>query len=176
MGCVVALSGICAPQAINTRYTDVEYHFSFLPPAGWKRKADVPAPAVDFVGPKFGNFTANIVVNVYSGPFLPAEEEKRVQSVQVQYGTIFTIGTAKLGGEPAHSWRTRLHVPGFPALENHQIFCLHNGHAVEITLTAPPTVMKKVDPVFDRVLASFRWEDKKPDKPLSPGTKKDTGH
>lgn len=170
------LSIASATVANAPRYVDSATHFSFVPPGNWERKPNVPAPAAAFIGPRSGGFATNIVVNVYSGPFVPAEEEKRVQSVQVQYGTIFSMGTAKLGGEPAHSWRTRLHVPGFPALENHQIFCLHSGHAVEITLTAPPTVMKKVDPVFDRVLASFRWEDKKPDKPLSTGIKKDTGH
>lgn len=90
---------------------------------------------MDFVGPQSGKFATNIAVNVYAGPAEKEDEAKRVQGIQIQYGTIYAMGAAKLGGLPAHSWRTRLNVPEFPAVENHQVLCWHGGHAVEVTLT-----------------------------------------
>ncbi len=154
------------------RYVDGDHNFSFAPPAGWKRKPDVPAPAVDFAGPKSGKFTTNIAVNVYATAVRPADEAKLVQGIAVKHGTVYAIGPAKLGGLPAHSWRTHLQVPEFPILENHQVLCLHGGRAVEITLTAPPGAMKKYEPIFDRLLASFRWEDAKPHPKRSSESKK----
>lgn len=153
------------------RFRDPEGRYSFAPPPGWKLKTGLPSPIVAFIGPEENGFAVNFMVNIYSRPVKSDEEVAFVRSIKVQHGALYALKRTTLGGYPAHCWRTHLRVPKFPELENRQIVCFHENRAYELTFTMTPSAKRRYDPVFDRVVASFRWEKPESDTP----TRKENG-
>ena len=165
--CVLLCSAAAGP---TVRYTDAESRFSFQPPEGWQRRPDLPRPVVAFIGPEEEGFAVNFVVNIHNKPVEEAELDKFVQQIKIENGEIYAQTKTTLNGKPARAWRTHMHVPGHPLLENRQIVCIFNKRAYELTFTMPPVAVKKYDPVFEKIVASFRWE-KEPPK-VAPGRRK----
>ncbi|HLK56593.1 MAG TPA: hypothetical protein VKU00_08515 [Chthonomonadaceae bacterium] len=145
------------------RFTDAENHYSFQPPEGWQRRMDLPKPIVAFLGPEEEDFSANFSVNLMGKPVENEDLDKLVAQVKIENGDIYARTKTALNGIPARAWRTHLHVPGHPVVENRQILCVYNKRVYELTFTMKPDTVKKYDPVFEKIVASFRWE-KEPSK------------
>lgn len=156
---IVAVGALAAPPAAKpARYVDSYYHYSFQPPAGWTRKAHLPRPYVAYVGPAQNGFAANFSVIVYGKTVEDNDLNSFMKSVKIENGVMYARKRTTLGGRPAQSWRTHLHLPGHPLVENRQVVCIWKEHAFELTFTMLPATVKKYDPVCDQILKSFRWE------------------
>ncbi|HZT40596.1 MAG TPA: hypothetical protein VFA07_00325 [Chthonomonadaceae bacterium] len=155
----VAAGAMAAPPAAKpARYVDTYYHYSFQPPAGWTRKTGLPRPYVAFVGPAENGFAANFFVTVYAKPVENNDLNAFMKDVKIKNGVMYARKRTTLNGVPAQSWRTHLHLPGHPPVENRQVVCIRQDHAFELTFTMLPATMKRYDPVCDQILRSFRWE------------------
>ncbi|HLV79527.1 MAG TPA: hypothetical protein VKT32_04570 [Chthonomonadaceae bacterium] len=156
---LLAVGALAVPPAAKpARYVDTYYHYSFQPPAGWQRKADLPRPYVAYIGPEENGFAANFLVSVYAKPVEANELSRFMKRVQIKNGVMYAMKPTTLGGLPARTWRTHLHVPGHVPVENRQWVCITRNHAFELTFTMLPAARKQFDPVCDQIVKSFRWE------------------
>lgn len=150
-----------APE--NARYTDTTHHFSIVPPPNWTvNKTLIPHYAV-FVEPNRPKQVEATTLGTYGEPVGKLTLEQYVKStrkevLKEQGLTIYEEKVFLLDGVKAHGWRMRVALPGHPAHENRQLFCVHNMQAVILTLTTMPDTIKNYDADFDRAIASFRWE------------------
>ncbi|HZO91296.1 MAG TPA: DcrB-related protein [Chthonomonadaceae bacterium] len=154
-----AATALAAPGA--NRYVNTEDHYSFAPPAGWKQNTRaLPKPFVLFVGPIEQQFAVNL--NIYSEPignmsldqYVALSKQKAAQSKIV---TISAVRPAKLDGVPAYRLSGTLQM-GARKVANRQVVCVRNKRGYVLTLSASPATIKKYDPVFDKIIASFTWE------------------
>lgn len=158
--CSVALlgNGPTAAAPPNLRYIDAASGFSFQPPDGWLKREGLPKPLVAYIGPQENGFSVNFSVNIYGKRVKKTDEEKFLRDIKIEHGTIYDRKRVKLANRPAHAWRTRLNVPNYPKLENRMVLCFHNERAYELTFTVAPASLKKYEPVYNRILASFQFE------------------
>lgn len=143
------------------RYTDTEHGFSFAPPAGWTRKEGLPKPLVAYLGKPDNDYAPNFSVNVFSRAVKKSDETAFLDSVKTEYrkhGTLSPIKRAKLAGKSAYAWSAKISLPNYPTVVNRQIVCFHNERAYELTFTTLPTNIKKYEPVFAQICASFRFQ------------------
>jgi hypothetical protein len=145
-----------------TRYVDAAYHFSFQPPAGWKRvTTGVTQMTVAFAGPASNGFATNVNIVVEPVGKLTLDDYVKAtkKAIAKQKGmTIDGEKPAKLGGEPGHSWRMHLRMPNMSAVDNRQVLCVHNKRGFVVTFSTLPSELKKQEATFDKLLASFKWE------------------
>lgn len=145
----------------SARYIDKEFRYAVTPPPGWTRKMDMAKPYVAFVGPEEAGFQPNL--NIYTEP---AAHKTLAQYVRVSRETITASKAmrlqsdrkATLGGSPAQMLQSLVAAGGQTPATVVQILAVHGGRGYIVTFTAPPAAIKKYTPVFDRVLASFRWQ------------------
>jgi hypothetical protein len=165
--CLLGACGVQAenaptkPQKASTRYEDKQWLYSFQPPAGWKPvpSKDLPKPMVGFSGPNENGFAVNCVVNFHTVAVKAGQEEKFVESVKEEYkkyGTLSELKRFRHQGNIAFGWRTVLSGTN-KGLENRQVVFFFERRAYELTLTLPTANRKKYDPVFEKIVASFRF-------------------
>jgi hypothetical protein len=160
-GLLCILPAIAASADASTRYIDREYHYSLAPPPGWTRKTDMPRPYVAFLGPIEQEFQANF--HVYSEP---AANKTLAEYVKISKETItknkkmrlVRSGKTRLAGVPAETFQLNVTVPGNGHTVTRQVVALRDGRGYILTFSALPKSIKKLTRIFDRVIASFRWE------------------
>jgi hypothetical protein len=133
---------------------------SFVPPAGWTRDTDVPAPNIVYVAPVEPRGAVNIgaVSEKVGHPTLAQViQANRDFAAHTPGLTIYAEHAATLAGEPAHAWRMHVRPPKGEAHEVKQIFCVRNSRSYILTLTGLPSNIHQYEPVFDKVVASFAW-------------------
>jgi hypothetical protein len=165
--CGLGVSALCALvggafAGPTPRYTDAQNHYSFQPPEGWTRKTDLPKPVVGYIGPVEDEFAVNFNVNIHGRPVEEADLDQFIAGIKIANAEMYDRAKTTLNGMPARSWRTHLKIPGHAPMENRQVVCIYNKRAYELTFTMPPSVVKKYDPVFEKIVASFRWEKETP--------------
>jgi hypothetical protein len=161
MGAMVLLPFPGSARGTDTRYTDREFHYSLTPPSGWTRKTDMPRPYVAFLGPEAGEFQTNF--SIYTEP---AANKTLAQYVRVSRETIAKSKTMRLqsdrtvtlGGSPAQLLQSLVTTNGHPPSIVRQVVAVHKGRGYIVTFAALPAEFTSVKPLFDKVLASFRWQ------------------
>ncbi|MDE2125411.1 MAG: hypothetical protein KGJ62_02355 [Armatimonadetes bacterium] len=141
--------------------TEPEFHYSFIPPAGWKRVVTgVPANAVAFLGPYKQNFSVNLTVyaervgNVTLAQFTAGA---RRLPQQIKGITLVDEQNRLLAGIAAHQWTQQTRIAGKPPADSLQVFALYHGDAVVITLTTPAGTLPQYGVVVHNMLAGFHW-------------------
>jgi hypothetical protein len=175
-------TGFAQEKTQAARYKDPEYHYSFDIPAGWQQNTDNARPLVVFTAPRAIDFTINVnittetvgnatlsqyikgakarfvKVNKEQNVSSPTQNNSKASNGKVDIVQIYEEKAGKLGGLPAYTWRLHLNLPGKPAVEERQVCCLRDKRAFVVTFTTLKPDMKKNEAVFDRLLASFKWE------------------
>jgi len=143
--------------------------YSLTPPVGWTTTTqNVAKGGVAFLGPQIQDYAVNINVAID-----PAPHETLAQYVGAMHRQLakpkemklLQDGTGSLAGQPAHTMLAELHVTGhaeIPILWVQEVFAIHKDRAYIVTLTYPKGIAaasaKKYKTAFDKVVASFRWE------------------
>lgn len=165
---------VMAMTASAQRYQSMAY--SVEPPTGWTTTGqEMIKGNVAFLGPHEKDFTVNI--NILSEPAPREALTQYVQAIhrQVAAGKEMTIlkeSSTKLSGTPAHSMMTELRLKkrtDVPLLRVHQVYAMHKDRAYIVTLTYPKSVptpaSNKLIAAFNKLVASFRWEQEARIKP-----------
>jgi hypothetical protein len=159
---VLAVSQVAAGAGESaSRYVDSQYGYSFEPPAGWTRKTDMPRPYVAFLGPMESGSQVNLCI--YSAP---AAHKSFGQYVKDAKETISKRSDMrlqsdrrdKLAGVPAQLFQSLVTARGFEPAISRQVVAVRGDVGYIVAFTAPPQAYKKYVPVFDKVIASFRWK------------------
>ncbi len=144
----------------GARYTDAQYGYSLIAPPGWIRKTDMPRPFVAFLGPVEEGFKTNFHIDPE-----PAANKTLAQFVKVARETaakdkavhLRSESRATLSGSPAVILQSIVTLEGQPPTLSRQFVAVHGGRGYTLTFSVAPTALKKNLPVFDKVIASFRW-------------------
>ena len=154
------ISASCVGWAAEQRFTDPQFGYSFVAPAGWSQKKDLPKPYVAFVGPVDDGFPTNV-------SFYTEQTANRslAQYVKVAKETFAKSKTARLqserrasvAGTPAVVLQSIVTLSGQPPTITQQVVVLHGGRGYTLTLAVAPSALKKYQPTFDKVVHSFRW-------------------
>ncbi len=146
------------PQA-EPRIVDTRNKFSFQPPADWTHNTTINPPFIVFIAPGETDVNIGTYGEAVGKMTLDTLVKSNKQNAKAEQGmTIYDEKSTKLAGEKAYSWRIRIKRRNFAPHESRQIFCIHNSRSFVLTLTGLPTNIKKYEPAFDKIVASFRWE------------------
>ena len=149
------------PPAKPSVITVAAFHYSFVPPAGWKRVASgVPADAVAFFGPYRQNFSVNLTIYAEKvGKVTLAQFTAGARRLpqQIKGVTLADEQNRPLDGVPAHQWTQQTRITGKPPADSLQIFAVDHEDAVVITLTAPAGTLPQYGAVMHNTLAGFHW-------------------
>jgi hypothetical protein len=103
---------------------------------------------------------ANLTVTARPSDNLTLDQyarEARAKAAKMKVYRILGEKTRRLGGAPAMEHLIRIAVPGQPVVQTREVFCIHNGRVITLTLAAPPANFAKYSTLFDKTLASFVW-------------------
>ena len=141
------------------RFVDTRNKFSFQPPADWTHNTTIDPPYIVFVAPGETDVNIGTYGEAVGKMTLDTLVKSNKQNAKTEQGmTIYDEKATKIAGEKAYSWRIRIKRRNFASHESRQIFCIHNNRSFVLTLTGLPTNIKKYEPAFDKIVASFRWE------------------
>lgn len=136
--------------------------YALTPPAGWRvDKSGMMGTDVVVIAPTVGGFAPNLNVVITPAPpgqTLDAAPKQiaamypRVfsdyKSMSQSFGTLGGVRTLRVMGTYTRAGRR---------LRMRQVIALKNGSAYTFTCTEPEAVHAKLDPAFDKMLASIRW-------------------
>ena len=114
-----------------------------------RNSVDLPEP----LGPN--NAVSEPVGDMTMERFVKANRDFAAQTPGLP---VYDEALATLDGARAVTWRIHVRPPRGTPRETRQIFCVRNRRSYVITLAALSTNIKSYDSVFDKVVASFRWE------------------
>ena len=145
----------------GTRFADPQFGYVLTAPAGWTRKTDIPRPYVAFLGPVEAGFQTN--VNVYTEPAANKTLKQYVRAAREAIARnkamrLQSSGPAVLGGTPAAVLQSMVKLPGQSPSVSRQVVAVRGGRGYMVTLTVPPSSLKKYLPTFGKVVSSFHWQ------------------
>ena len=84
--------------------------------------------------------------------------ETRAKSAKLMSFKILGEKPTKLGGLPAYIRGIRLVVSNTVEARSTEIYCIHNGQLITITIVTDVASAPKYADIFNRVVASFTWK------------------
>jgi hypothetical protein len=170
------LAGVGSAQKA-LRYTNAPYHFSLDIPAGWVSVPESKKALVAFAGPRVQGFAAtlNVTTSLVGDTTLAeytnatkqryakvqASQNAKTQSdrtVRITSLNVFDEKSMTLGELPARCWRVQISSPQRPTIEERQVFCIKEKRGFVVTFSTRILDKKQNDPIFDKLLASFKWD------------------
>jgi hypothetical protein len=145
------------------RIRDPKTGFSFVPPPGWVRAADLPHPALSFmyIGPTLAGFRAN--VNLASDKDTGEKFEDVIAQVKQVYPKMFPSwrageeGPSEVNGKPIYflsgSYRGGPH-----SVRLAQFFIRGNGKLLTLTFTTADSAFDQLSPAIAQSAMSVRVE------------------
>jgi hypothetical protein len=164
---LVAFAPVLAGAAQKGRYANPG-GFSLEAPAGWRRddargSGTAKPDTARFFGPTANNYTVNLAAT--SAPVGNATIDALVgglkqEAAQSKGGFMVTADKRMtVDGAPTAVVHSRRKMPSANiTVEQRQLVSLKGGKAAVLTMSFLPSTVKTNDPIWERIVKSFRWK------------------
>lgn len=85
--------------------------------------------------------------------------DTRAKAARSRTYRILSEKPGRLGNAPSLERLVRLTLPGQSQVQTREVLCVRGGYLFTVALTAPLASFRRYSAEFDRVLASFVWQD-----------------